>query len=65
MSAAPPSRTGQRPARPRDASSARFSFITTVDFTSSPDMPMTSASCSSAASIIAEIGCLIPMLTTV
>jgi len=41
-----------------------LSRITTVDLTSSPDMPMTSASCSAAASMIAEIGCLMPILTT-
>ena len=36
----------------------------TVDFTSSPLMPIASASCSSAARMISEIGCLMPMLTT-
>ena len=64
MSAAPPSSTGQRPARPREFSSDRLSRITTVDLTSSPDIPMTSASFSSAAVTIAEMGCLIPMFTT-
>jgi hypothetical protein len=38
--------------------------MTTVDLTSSPDMPIASALDSSAASRIAEIGCLMPMLTT-
>ena len=41
-------------AMPREFSSSRFSFMITVDFTSRPDMPMTSASCSSAASRIAR-----------
>ena len=36
----------------------------TVDLTRSPDIPTASASCSSAASMIALMGCLIPMLTT-
>ena len=36
----------------------------TVDLTSSPDMPMTSARCSLAASRIEDIGCLMPRLTT-
>ena len=36
----------------------------TVDFTSRPDIPMTSAPLSSAAAMIEEIGCLMPMLTT-
>ena len=36
----------------------------TVLFTRSPDMPMASASCSSAASMMVLIGCLIPMFTT-
>ena len=36
----------------------------TVDLTSSPDMPMTSTLFSCAASTIAAIGCLMPMLTT-
>ena len=49
---------------PREFSSARLSLITTVDLTSSPDIPMTSARCSSAAAMIAEIGCLMPMFTT-
>ena len=35
-----------RPASPREFSSARLSRITTVDLTSSPDMPITSAWCS-------------------
>ena len=39
--------------------------MTTVVFTSRPDMPMASARCSSAASRIALIGCLMPRLTTV
>lgn len=39
--------------------------MTTVDFTSSPDMPMTSAPCSSAAAMMSAIGCLMPRLTTV
>ena len=37
----------------------------TVDFTSSPDMPIASARCSSAADRIVEIGCLMPRFTTV
>lgn len=41
-----------------------FSFITTVDFTSRPDMPTTSALLSSATSRMVAIGCLMPMLTT-
>ena len=49
---------------PSELSSARLSFITTVDFTSRPDMPITSALCSRAAEMISEIGCLMPMLTT-
>ena len=40
--------------RPREFISSRFSFMTTVDLTSRPDMPITSASCSSAASRIAR-----------
>ncbi len=36
----------------------------TVLLTSSPDMPMASARCCSAASRMAEIGCLMPMFTT-
>ncbi|CFS71371.1 PPE family protein [Mycobacterium tuberculosis] len=44
--------------------SSRFSFITTVDFTSRPDMPTTSALLSSATSRMVAIGCLMPMLTT-
>jgi hypothetical protein len=46
-------------------SSCRFSFMITVDFTSSPDIPITSARCSRAASRIADTGCLIPRFTTV
>ena len=38
--------------------------MTTVDFTSSPDMPIASTLFSSAASRMALIGCLMPMLTT-
>ncbi len=57
--------TGKREAIPREFISSRFSFMITVDFTRSPDIPMTSTSCSSAASRIAVTGCLIPMLTTV
>ena len=38
--------------------------MTTVDFTSSPDMPITSAFLSNATSRMVAIGCLIPMLTT-
>jgi hypothetical protein len=64
VSAAPPSRTGQRADTPREFISSRFSFITTVDLTSSPDMPIASARCSSAASRIAVMGCLMPRLTT-
>ena len=52
--------------RSRGSSSpARFSFMTTVDFTSSPDIPMTSTRCSCAASRIADTGCLMPRLITV
>ena len=36
----------------------------TVDFTSSPDIPMASAPASCAAVRIVEIGCLIPRFTT-
>ena len=36
----------------------------TVDFTSSPDIPIASAPCSSAASRMVVIGCLMPRLTT-
>ncbi len=36
----------------------------TVLLTSRPDMPIASALCSSAASRMALIGCLMPMLTT-
>ena len=64
MSAAPPSITGQRAAMSREFSSARLSRITTVDLTSRPDIPMTSAPFSSAAATMAEMGCLIPMFTT-
>ena len=39
---------------------SRFSFMTTVDFASSPDIPMTSAFLSRAASKMVLIGCLIP-----
>ena len=38
-----PAGSGQRCARPREFSSARLSRITTVDLTSSPDMPIASA----------------------
>ena len=44
--------------------SSRFSFITTVDFTRSPDMPTTSALCSLAAEMMVAMGCLMPMLMT-
>ncbi|CAM5366484.1 hypothetical protein STANM309S_04842 [Streptomyces tanashiensis] len=64
MRAAPPRITGYLAASSRWFSSSRFSFMITVDFTRRPDMPMTSALCSSAASRIAETGCLMPMLTT-
>ena len=64
VNAAPPSRIGQRSAMPRVFNSAKFSCMMTVDFTSNPDMPMASALFSSAASMIAFIGCLMPMLTT-
>ncbi len=57
--------TGHWAAIPREFISSRFSLMTTVDFTSSPDIPMTSASASSAARRISEIGCLMPMFTTV
>ena len=50
---------------PREFISCRFSFITTVDLTSRPDMPTASARCSSAAVRMVEIGCLMPRLTTV
>jgi hypothetical protein len=36
----------------------------TVDFTSSPDIPITSARSVSAACRIVDIGCLMPRLTT-
>ena len=65
MSAAPPRITGHFAATPREFISSRFSFMTTVDFTRSPDIPMTSASFSSAARRISLIGFLMPMLTTV
>ncbi len=39
--------------------------MTTVDLTSRPDMPITSALLSWAARRISLIGCLMPMLTTV
>jgi hypothetical protein len=39
--------------------------MTTVDLTSRPDIPIALASTSSALSMIAEIGCLIPRLCTV
>ena len=44
--------------------SSRFSRITTVDLTSSPDKPTASALWAFAASRMALIGCLIPRLTT-
>ena len=44
--------------------SSRFSFMMTVDLTSSPDMPIASASLSSAASMMADTGCLMPRFTT-
>ena len=51
-------------AMPRELISWRFSFITTVDFTSRPLIPMASARCSSAARRISPTGCLMPMFTT-
>ena len=50
---------------PREFISSRFSFITTVLLTSSPDMPTASARCSLAARRISDTGCLMPRLTTV
>ena len=44
--------------------SSRFSRITTVDFTSNPDMPMACARCSFAAATMSAIGSLMPRLTT-
>jgi hypothetical protein len=41
-----------------------LSFITTVDFTSSPDMPMASALCLGGLDDL-PTGCLMPRLTTV
>jgi len=41
-----------------------LSRITTVDLTSRPDMPIASAPASSAAAMIDEMGCLMPMFTT-
>ena len=49
---------------PSRAISSRFSRITTVDFTSSPDMPIASARCSRAAAMMLATGCLMPRLTT-
>src|SRR5664279_4269504 len=64
VSAAPPSSTGNFSASPRAFISSRFSRITTVDFTSNPDIPIASALASSAADRIVEIGCLMPRFTT-
>ena len=65
VSAAPPSSTGNCSESPSRFSSNRLSFITSVDFTSSPDMPMASALCATAASMMLPTGCLMPRFTTV
>ena len=55
----PAEQHGPAVATPREFISCRFSFMITVDLTSSPDIPMASARFSSAASRIEPIGCLI------
>ena len=62
FSAAPPKITGGF--RPRSFMVMRSSFMMTVDFTSSPDMPMASALVFCNSAIMFSTGCLMPRLYT-